>query len=98
MTDMATIPFSAAATSDMFGRRMLGLLTGLLAVAHQTGAALGSYLAGRGYHILGGYPPVIIVGVAMALLAALLAFAMNTRPVSVGQVPCDTPGLAPSGA
>lgn len=98
MTDMATIPFSAAATSDMFGRRMLGLLTGLPAVAHQTGAALGSYLAGRGYEILGGYPPVIIVGVGVALLAALLAFAMSTRPVSVGQAPRDTPGLAPSGA
>jgi MFS family permease len=98
MTDMATIPFSAAATSEMFGPRMLGLLTGLLAVAHQTGAALGSYLAGQGYEVLGGYPPVYIAGVAVALLAALLAFAMSTRAVSVGQLPRDQTGLAPSGA
>src|SRR5262249_40870980 len=83
MTDMATIPLSAAATSEMFGPRMLGLLPGLLAVAHQMGAALGSYLAGQGYELFGGYPPVFIAGVGAALLAAVLAFAMSTRAVSV---------------
>jgi MFS family permease len=98
MTDMATIPFSAAATSEMFGPRMLGLLTGLLAVAHQTGAALGSYLAGQGYEVLGGYPPVYIAGTAVALLAAVLAFTMRTRAVSLGQISRDQTGLAPSGA
>jgi MFS family permease len=97
-TDMATIPFSAAATSDMFGPRMLGLLTGLLAVAHQTGAALGSALAGQGYEILGGYPPVFVVGVGAALLAAVLAFSMSTREVSVSDLPRDEHGLVPSGA
>lgn len=98
MTDMATIPFSAAATSEMFGPRMLGLLTGLLAVAHQTGAALGSYLAGQGYEVLGGYPPVFIVGTGAALLAAVLAFAMSTRAVAVGPLQRDQTGLASSGA
>ena len=98
MTDMATIPFSAAATSEMFGPRMLGLLTGLLAVAHQTGAALGSYLAGQGYELLGGYPPVFIVGTGAALLAAVLAFSMSTRAVAVGPRQRDQTGLAPSGA
>jgi hypothetical protein len=82
----------------MFGPRMLGLLTGLLAVAHQTGAALGSYLAGQGYEVLGGYPPVYIAGVGAALLAALLAFSMSTRAVSVGQLSPDPTRLAPSGA
>jgi MFS family permease len=98
MTDMATIPFSAAATSEMFGPRMLGLLTGLLAVAHQTGAALGSFLAGQGYEILGGYPPVFIVGTGAALLAAVLAFSMSTRAVVAGPLQRDRTGLAPSGA
>ena len=46
-------------------------------MAHQTGAALGSYLAGQGYECLGGYPPVIIAAVGVALLAALLAFSME---------------------
>jgi predicted MFS family arabinose efflux permease len=98
LTDMATIPFSAAATVEMFGPRMLGLLTGLLAVAHQTGAAFGSYLAGRGYELLGGYPPVIIVGVGVALTAALLSFAMDTRRVLVNSASRDGAGLAPSSA
>src|SRR5262249_6109108 len=76
MTDMATIPLSAAATKELFGPGTLGMLTGLLAVAHQTGAALGSSLAGQGYELFGGYPPVMIAGVAAALLAALIAFSM----------------------
>jgi MFS family permease len=97
MTDMATIPLSAAATSEMFGPRMLGVLTGLLAVAHQTGAALGSYLAGQGYELFGGYPPVMIAGVGAAMLAALLAFTMDNRPVVVGGLSTEQPGLAPSG-
>jgi MFS family permease len=98
LTDMATIPFSAAATAEMFGPRMLGLLTGLLAVAHSTGASLGSYLAGRGYELLGGYPPVIVAGVGVALTAALIAFAMDTRPVLANTTSRDGAGLAPSGA
>lgn len=98
LTDMATIPFSAAATVEMFGPRMLGLFTGLLAVAHQTGAALGSYLAGQGYGLYGGYPPVFIAGVGVALTAALLAFAMDTRRVLVDAASRDGAGLAPSGA
>ncbi|MCC7371133.1 MAG: MFS transporter [Chloroflexi bacterium] len=97
LTDMATIPFSAAATVQMFGPRMLGVLTGFLAVAHQTGAALGSYVAGRGYELFGGYPPVIIVAVGVALTGALLSFAMDTRPVRYG-ASAGTTGLAPTGA
>jgi MFS family permease len=88
---------SAAATAQMFGPRMLGLLTGFLAVAHQTGAALGSYLAGRGYELLSGYPPVIIAGVAVALMGAIICFAMDTRPVPLSGRPADA-GLAATGA
>ena len=98
LTDMATIPFSAAATAQMFGPRMLGLLTGLLAVAHQTGASLGSFLAGQGYAVFGGYPPVIVGGVGVALTAALLAYAMDTRRVLADAAPPDRAGLAPSSA
>ena len=92
LTDMATIPFSAAATVQMFGPRMLGVLTGFLAVAHQTGAAFGSYIAGRGYELFGGYPPVIVASVGVALSAAILCFAMDTRPVLVGE-DAPEPGL-----
>ncbi|MCC6176321.1 MAG: MFS transporter [Chloroflexi bacterium] len=97
LTDMATIPLSAAATSEMFGPRMLGVLMGLLVVAHQIGSALGSYLGGLGYEVFGGYSPVMLAAVGVALTGALLCFAMDTRRV------LDERGrggqeLAPSGA
>jgi len=91
LTDMATIPLSAAAASEMFGPRMLGALVGLLVVAHQAGAALGSFLAGLGYERLGGYPPIIVASVGVALGGALLCYAMNTSRALVGR---DEPGLA----
>lgn len=96
LTDMATIPLSATATSEMFGPRMLGALVGLLVLAHQAGSALGSYAAGLGYELLGGYPPVIVASVGVALMAALLCFAMDTRPVLPGPSPRDETDLAPS--
>lgn len=96
LTDMATIPLSAAATAEMFGPRMLGALVGLLVLAHQAGSAIGSYAAGLGYALLGGYPPVILASVAVALTAALLCVAMDTRPVLPPRP--DEPDLAPSHA
>jgi MFS family permease len=98
LTDMATIPLSAAATSEMFGPRLLGVLVGLLVVSHQAGAAAGSFLAGLGYERLGGYPPVIVIGAGAALMAALLCFAMDTRPVPAESSPRDKAGLVASGA
>ena len=98
LTDMATIPLSAAVASEMFGPQMLGALVGLLVVSHQAGAATGSFLAGVGYEWLGGYPPVMLTGVGAALLAALLCFAIDPRRILVERVPHDQPGLIPSGA
>jgi MFS family permease len=98
LTDMATIPASAAAASEMFGPRMLGALVGLLVVSHQVGAALGSYLAGVGYELLGGYPPVILATVGVALSAAILCFAMDTRPILAEPSPGDEASLVASGA
>ena len=95
LTDMATIPLSAAAATEMFGARMLGVLMGFLVVSHQVGSALGAYVAGLGYELVGSYPPVIVAAVGAALMGALLCLAMDTRPIAAGR---DEPGLAPSGA
>ena len=78
LTDMATVPLSASAATELFGPRMIGALMGLLVVAHQLGAAVGSYLTGLGYALLGSYPPVMVAGVGLALCASLLTLAMDT--------------------
>ncbi len=89
LTDMATVPLSAKAAAELFGSRMIGALMGLLVVAHQLGSAVGSYLAGLGYDLLGGYPPVIVVGVGLSLLATLFAVALEPRRRAA-----DTPAVA----
>jgi MFS family permease len=78
LTDMATIPLTAAAAADLFGPRVIGALMGFLVVAHQLGSAVGSYLAGLGYQILGSYPPVIVASAGLAFCAALLSMLLST--------------------
>lgn len=98
LTDMATIPLAAAAATEMFGARMLGVLMGFLVVSHQVGSALGAYVAGLGYEMLGSYPPVIVAAVGAALAGALLCLAMDTRRIAVEGTGRDGPSLAASGA
>jgi len=98
VTDMATIPLSAAAATEMFGARMLGVLMGVLVVAHQIGSAVGAYVAGLGYEILGGYPPVIVAAVGAALLGAVLCVAMDTRRIVAPGAMADGRVVAASGA
>ncbi|MFN8523976.1 MAG: MFS transporter [Chloroflexota bacterium] len=97
MTDMATIPLSANAAAALLGPRVIGVTVGLLAVAHQMGSAVGSYLAGYGFRELHGYPPIIIAAAGVALLGSLCCIALDIgryRVVETG----GSAGLAPSGA
>ena len=77
LTDMATIPLTASMTARLFGRETVGGLYGLAAVGHQIGSALGAWLAGLGYTLLGAYQPIILVGAGLALAASLLAFSLE---------------------
>ncbi len=97
LTDMATIPLAATAAAGLFGPRMIGAVMGLLTVAHQTGSALGSFLAGLGYQTVGGYPSVMVVGAGLAATAALLAIALRTS--GERRAASDEPGSsrAPAG-
>src|SRR5438034_4654193 len=56
-------------TADIYGRYSVGSILGAIFLVHQTGAALGSSLAGRLFESTGGY------GAAFAVACALLAAA-----------------------
>jgi hypothetical protein len=54
-------------TADIYGRDSVGSILGVIFLVHQTGAALGSSLAGTLFESTGGY------GAAFAVACALLA-------------------------
>jgi hypothetical protein len=56
-------------TADIYGRYSVGSILGAIFLVHQTGAALGSSLAGTLFESTGGY------GAAFAVACALLAAA-----------------------
>jgi predicted MFS family arabinose efflux permease len=56
-------------TADIYGRYSVGSILGVIFLVHQTGAALGSWLAGALFDATGGY------GVTFAIACILLASA-----------------------
>ena len=69
ITLAGSMSMTSVLTADIYGRYSVGSILGVIFLVHQTGAALGSWLAGALYDATGGY------GVAFAVACLLLAAA-----------------------
>lgn len=67
LTMAGTMSMTSALTADIYGRFSVGTILGAIFLVHQTGAAVGSWLAGALFEATGGY------GVAFSLACAILA-------------------------
>jgi len=74
--DFATVPLNAGLVADHLGLSSMGLTMGLLFAGHSIGGALGSFLGGSVYDYSASYDFVWITGLALALIAAFLAWAV----------------------
>jgi MFS family permease len=74
-----SLAMTSALTSEIFGRYSVGSIFGLIFLAHQTGAALGSWLGGVLFDVTGGYGLVFAIAVALLLLAAGLSVVIDER-------------------
>ena len=74
-----SLAMTSALTSEIFGRYSVGSIFGLIFLAHQTGAALGSWLGGVLFDVTGGYGLVFAIAVALLLLAADLSVVIDER-------------------
>src|SRR5689334_20462359 len=74
-----SLAMTSALTSEIFGRYSVGSIFGLIFLAHQTGAALGSWLGGGLFDVTGGYGLVFAIAVALLLLAAGLSVVIDER-------------------
>jgi predicted MFS family arabinose efflux permease len=95
MSWLATVPLTTALTADVYGLRHLGMLAGLITMAHQVGGALAVYLFGLAFDWLGSYDAAFLTGAGLLLLAGLLSLTIRERAYSVRYAPtAAAPGLA----
>ena len=78
-----SIAMSSAITADIFGRFSMGSVFGSMFLSHQTGAALGSWLAGFMFEATGGYGAAFAVSISLLVIAALVSLRLDERPRTV---------------
>lgn len=75
-----TVPLTSQLTADLWGKRHLGFVFGLVFVGHQVGAFVGAWAGGFAYDRWGSFDPVWFLAVAASLLAAACHLMLVERP------------------
>jgi MFS family permease len=73
ITMAGTGSMTSALTADIYGRFSVSSVFGLIFLVHQTGSALGSWLAGVLFEATGGYGPAYAVACVFLVIAAVVA-------------------------
>ena len=81
-----TRAMTSALIADSFGRVSVGSVFGTIFLVHQTGAALGSWLAGALFEATGGYGVAFAVACAILLTASILSLTIDERPRTVSRL------------
>ena len=82
LTWVATGPLTFNLTSDIYGLRHLGVLSGMVMMSHQIGAGLGIYLYGLVRDVTGDYHLAFVVGGIALVSAALITLGLSERRYS----------------
>lgn len=77
LTLAGTLSMTAALTADIYGRYSLGTILGTIFLVHQTGAAVGSWLAGALFEATGGYGVSFTMACAVLVGAALVSLRID---------------------
>ncbi len=86
LTWLGTVPLTSGLVAKVFGTRHLGTLFGVCFLSHQIGSFLGAWAGGFVFDVTGSYSLVWIATAVAGLVAALLHFPIDDRPV-VGASP-----------
>ena len=73
ITMAGTGSMTSALTADIYGRFSVSSVFGLIFLVHQTGSALGSWLAGELFERTGGYGAAYVAACALLACAAIVA-------------------------
>jgi len=79
---LGTVPLTSGLVAHMFGVRYMAMLFGFVFFSHQLGSFLGAWLGGYVYDRAGSYDLVWWISVGLGLMAALLHWPIEERPVA----------------
>ncbi len=77
ITMAGTGSMTSALTADIYGRFSVSSVFGLIFLVHQTGAAIGSWLAGGLFEATGGYGAAFTLACALLMGAAVVALKID---------------------
>jgi MFS family permease len=78
---LGTVPLTGSIVAQVFGLRHMGMLFGFAFVAHQLGSFIGIYAAGYFFDLFGNYNGVWWAAIIMGLVASLMNYPINDRPI-----------------
>jgi MFS family permease len=78
LTLAGSMSMTSALTADIYGRFSVGSILGAIFLSHQTGAAIGSWLAGALFESTGGYGAAFVIACALLLAAGLVSLRIDT--------------------
>ncbi|SAK71244.1 major facilitator transporter [Caballeronia catudaia] len=82
LTWLGTVPLTNGLIAKVFGTRHLGTLFGVVFLSHQLGSFLGAWLGGYVFDTTGSYSPIWGATAIAGLVAALLHFPIDDKPVT----------------
>ena len=77
LTLAGSMSMTSMLTADIYGRFSVGRILGVIFLVHQTGAALGSSLAGALYESTGSYAAAYVVACGLLLAAGLVSLRVD---------------------
>jgi predicted MFS family arabinose efflux permease len=75
-----TVPLTSSLVADLWGRRNLGFLFGLVYIGHQLGAFTGAWAGGFAYDRTGSFDIVWTIAIAISVSAAICHLLLVERP------------------
>lgn len=87
VTIAGTMSMTSALTADIYGRHSVGGILGVIFLAHQVGAATGSWLAGALFDSTGGYGLAFSLAGAVLLVASAVSLHIDDGSRSVPWAP-----------
>ena len=79
---LSTVPLTSGIVAQMFGTRYMATLFSIVYLSHQVGSFCGVLLAGMVYDATGSYGAFWWVSISLGLIAALLHWPIDDRPVA----------------
>lgn len=78
---LSTVPLTTGIVAQVFGMRYLATLFGFVFLSHQLGSFIGIWLGGWLYDNYGSYDAMWYAGIVLGILAALVHWFIDERPL-----------------